>query len=97
MKRCKIHTYKKIKRRKAKNNSISNYIFACIKCTHYITDEFILGKLALCALCGNEYNVNLYAKHSLKLLHCDACTKRAKTQKEADDFVQNLMEKIGVK
>jgi len=56
--------------------SVNKYKFRCVHpgCQHYLTNEFIVGAIAECWRCGDEFVIDKVL--ALKKPHCRPCTKR---------------------
>lgn len=66
--KCQVHKYKRVKLDRNKNP-----VYKCINCPHYIIEPLVLGREAICWVCGNVFTMN---QNSLLLKpHCGCKTK----------------------
>lgn len=82
----KIHQYKRVKGK----NSV---MYRCVLpgCSHYVRDIFIVGRIAKCPYCGENFLVtNELARR--KTLHCEDCTSRKSAIKpeEVTEFLGEI-------
>ena len=87
----KKHLHKYERSRKHKD------IYRCIlpTCTHYNRADMIVGKLALCHTCGNEFLIrsDQVIKYKTKKLTCLDCanSKEAKNFRESKSMIEDLL------
>ena len=66
-KRCKVHTYKKVK-------YYSATVYRCMKCTHRIEPELLEGLDCICYKCGLVFTISTSAAKLTRPV-CDGCRK----------------------
>jgi hypothetical protein len=68
----------------------NEFKFRCVlpDCHHYVTEEFIVGKMSECWRCSEEFLIDQKAA-MLKKPHCSKCTRRRDV---ADDVREPLPE-----
>jgi hypothetical protein len=56
-------------------HSVNKHIFRCAKpgCSHYLTEQFIVGAVAECWRCERDFVID--RKTALKKPHCRECTR----------------------
>lgn len=78
-----VHMYQRKDIGKAPNSYI---VYACAlpNCTHYIAEQFAMGKQSLCNKCGNEFYLDKYVIQGVRVNpYCPDC--RGKDIKDASD------------
>jgi hypothetical protein len=87
-----IHKYMRVK-----YGSKGYIIYKCTLpgCTHFVNERLILGRNAICWLCGNEFTIRILHKKP----HCDECIRPNRLTKElAQETLLEALQKIaGVK
>lgn len=73
--RHKIHKYQRVE---AKNEGKSA-VYRCVLpgCKHYLREEFIVGQIALCYECNNEFEITkaILSPRKIKKVHCQDCVR----------------------
>lgn len=72
MNKYQEHAHKYVRVRLGKKDYI---VFRCVRpgCAHYIRQELVIGKIAQCWRCGDEFVMNQKTA-MLKKPHCTKCT-----------------------
>lgn len=87
------HQYIRVKPERKHASAITWFKCSIIGCVHKIKKEFIIGRIARCPKCGENYAV--LKKHTtLATLHCDKCTD---SQKQRDiNKLDDVMKDLGI-
>lgn len=82
------HKYKRVKIGRKKDY----VVYACqLNCSHYVTPEFIVGRVTICFRCGKEFELT---KSLLKVKPtCKDCIKNKikKTEPKATDAIFKVL------
>lgn len=93
--KCKHHKYQK------KILGKDYLVYKCVNpgCSHYISSELVVGKIAVCFRCDNKFVVTQdqvrKGKEMLKL-HCKPCTK-SKKKKNVEIKAEDILSHFNIK
>lgn len=82
--RCRAHLYLRTKTEKG------TYTYKCIRCPHYINAKFVIGRLAKCNNCSNEFTMTSKSATMVKP-HC-GCRNMVKQQTSAVNVIKTRVE-----
>lgn len=75
-----LHSYKRDKQRR------NCYLCTDPECSHYTTKDFLLGKAAACAQCGEKLILTAEILRKRNPIRCNNCLRPAEVKVEADIF-----------
>jgi hypothetical protein len=84
MRKKHVHKYQRIKLPKGK------FIFRCMlpDCSHYLFEEFILGKSSICWYCGNPFTIDKTQRERARP-HCGC--RNAEPDDSVDKYVEEIL------
>lgn len=87
--RCDAHLYKRIKRP-------SGYVYKCQRCPHYIGEDLVIGRLAECWYCHEQFKMTINALLLKPHCGCRFGTRTKGNLKAAKEAIfDQLMKRMG--